>query len=204
MLKIGLTGGIGSGKSTVTRLFAELGVPIIDTDEIARAVVAPHTVGWHAIIDHFGTSIINPTTQELNRRQLRELIFTNLQEKKWLEQLLHPLIREQVQQQTAALTADYCITVIPLLFESAYDYDLDRIVVVDSYPLQQQARVIARDHANAAQVSQIMAQQISREQRLAQADDVIDNTQENLEYLREQILRLHQFYLHLAKQPPPM
>lgn len=199
MLKIGLTGGIGSGKSTVADMFAQLHVPIIDTDQIARQVVEPHTVGWKAIQEHFGANILDAQTQTLNRKQLRNIIFAQPQEKAWLENLLHPLIRAEVNQQLAALTSDYCILVIPLLLETTYDYELDRILVVDALPEQQIARIIARDHISVELAKQIIAQQASREQRLACADDVIDNTQTDRQNLYAQVQALHQRYLNLAK-----
>lgn len=199
MLKIGLTGGIGSGKTTVAELFADLGVPIIDTDQLARLLVTPQSTAWETIATHFGQSIIDPTTHELHRRELRHIIFANPAEKKWLEELLHPLIRDQVNQLTAALKADYCILVIPLLLESEYDYDLDRILVVDSHPEQQVERIVERDQVNADNAKQIMAQQISREERLSQADDIIDNTDSNRANLKKQVDKLHQQYTTLAR-----
>lgn len=199
MLKIGLTGGIGSGKTTVANLFASFGVPIIDTDQLARHLVEPQTIGWQAIADHFGPNILDPNTKELNRRRLREIIFSNAAEKKWLEELLHPLIRAQVDQVLGTLKADYCILVIPLLLESEYDYDLDRILVVDTHPEQQVERVVARDQVKAEEAQQILAHQISREERLAQADDIIDNTLSDPESLKAQVAELHQTYKNLKR-----
>jgi dephospho-CoA kinase len=198
MLKIGLTGGIASGKSTVADLFAELHVPIIDTDQIARQVVEPHTSGWNAIKEHFGAGIIDSPTQTLKRKQLRELIFAHPAEKQWLENLLHPLIRAEVNRQLNLLTSAYCIIVIPLLFESTYDYGFDRVLVVDSLPEQQISRVTSRDQISSALAQQILQQQINREQRLAQADDVIDNTHTTIDHLRAQVLTLHQHYLAIS------
>ncbi|MFI4955419.1 MAG: dephospho-CoA kinase [Gammaproteobacteria bacterium] len=200
MLKIGLTGGIGSGKSTVANMFAQLDVPIIDTDQIARDVVAPHTVGWQSIKQHFGEAIIDAQTQTLNRKQLRQLIFANPEEKKWLENLLHPLIRNEVNLRLSKLISDYCILVIPLLFETTYSYNLDRILVVDSLPEQQISRVTSRDQISTELATEIMAQQINRKQRLQQADDIIDNTHENIKDLHSQVLALHQRYLQLARE----
>ena len=203
MLKIGLTGGIGSGKTMVANLFAQQGVPIIDTDQIARDVVLPNTPGWGAIVEHFGDAILKPGTQTINRRLLRENIFNNPEEKTWLELLLHPLIRNGVDEAVASLHADYCILVIPLLFESAYDYKLDRILVVDAPIEKQISRVITRDQAHREQIEKIIAQQISREERLARADDIIENTSDNVADLSEKVENLHKAYLELAHQKKP-
>jgi dephospho-CoA kinase len=203
MLKIGLTGGIGSGKTTVANLFAELGVPIIDTDQIARSVVAPHTEGWQAVVDHFtpllNLSLIEPHTQQINRKLLREIVFNNPSEKKWLENLLHPLIRAEVDRQVAAVTADYCMLVIPLLFESEYDYKLNRILVIDTETEEQIQRVAERDQVSEEHVLQIISHQVSRKQRLEAADDVIVNQGISLDELRAKVLALHHDYLRLAQ-----
>lgn len=202
MFKVGLTGGIGSGKTTVANLFAELNVPIIDTDQIARAVVAPYTAGWQAIVDHFhpaaGQSLFEAKSQQINRRYLRYIIFNDPAQKKWLENLLHPLIRAEVSCQVSVLNTAYCILVIPLLLENQYDYQLNRILVIDAEPAAQIQRVVARDQMNAEQVQQIISHQISREQRLQQADDVIKNTGMSLDELRVAVFKLHEQYLQLS------
>jgi len=201
MLKIGLTGGIGSGKTTVANLFAELGVPIIDTDQIAHDVVAPHTKGWQAIVDHFSSTkdLIEAQTQQINRRKLREIVFNNIAEKQWLENLLHPLIREEVNRQEKSLNTIYCILVIPLLIESEHDYQLNRILVVDTAPELQIKRVTERDQMNKEQVQQIISSQVPREQRLKHADDVIENTHINIDDLRAKVLGLHRYYLQIGQ-----
>lgn len=198
MLTIGLTGGIGSGKTMITNLFTMLGASTIDTDIIAREVVAPNTPALHAITKHFGSSVIN-ADGSLNRRQLRNIIFNNNLEKKWLEKLLHPLIRAGVQQKLAIVEAPYCILVIPLLLENNRAIPVDRVLVIDVPPAIQIQRVQNRDQISAAEVEAIINHQLSREQRLAAADDVIINDSDHISaLLYQQVENLHQFYLSLA------
>lgn len=205
MFKVGLTGGIGSGKTTVANLFAQLNVPIIDTDQIARAVVAPQTACWQAIVDHFspaaGHSLFEPHTQQINRRYLRHIIFNDPAQKKWLENLLHPLIRAEVTKQVSVLSAAYCILVIPLLLENQYDYQLNRLLIIDAAPATQIQRVIERDQMSVEQVQQIISHQVSREQRLWAADDFIENKDMSVDKLRAAVFKLHQQYLQLAQKP---
>ena len=190
---IGLTGGIGSGKSTVARQFAKLGVPIIDTDIIARQLVQPGTAALQKIIQHFDSAILLENG-ELNRRALGKIVFSNASEKIWLENLLHPLIREQAIAAALATTSPYCIIVIPLLFEHQHDYPLDKIVTLDS-PLELQIeRVAQRDGLNREDILAIIHQQVSREQRLAKADEIIVNDGDET-HLIEQVNKLHQQWL---------
>lgn len=197
MLTIGLTGGIGSGKSTTADYFAEKGITIIDSDQIARDVVAPKTEGLTKIIEHFGTMILD-TKGELNRRKLREIIFNNDSERKWLENLLHPLIRQRMQQQIAQAKSPYCIAVIPLLIETLPNPLIDRILVIDAPESEQLARTMHRDQAALEQIKNIIHSQAKREQRLAAANDILTNDK-NLAHLKHQIDDLHLKYLELAK-----
>lgn len=192
---IALTGGIGSGKSTIASLFAERGVPIIDADIIARELTQPKTSVFSAIIEHFGKSVVLKDGS-LNRTQLRELVFANLAERRWLENLLHPLIRKQIEESIKKITAPYCIVVIPLLFENQPYFFINRILVIDTSEKNQMERVAARDHSDPALVKKILQSQVSREVRLAGADDVIVNNG-NLAELAGQVDRFHQFYLGL-------
>lgn len=199
MLTIGLTGGIGSGKTTIANLFARLQVPIIDTDIIARAMVAPGTTGLNRIIQHFGPTLLN-ADDTLNRRQLRNIIFADKAEKLWLEQLLHPLIRTNLQQQIATLNTPYCILVIPLLLENKRAVTVDRILVIDAPVKVQIQRIQARDQITIAEAKKIINSQLSRKQRLAAADDILLNDSNRVENLLiKQVAKLHQFYLSLAK-----
>lgn len=186
---IGLTGGIGSGKSTVATQFEKLGIEIIDTDLIAREIVQPGTQVLQKIIGHFGHTILLENG-ELNRKALGKIIFSNPTEKAWLEQLLHPVIREKAIAAAKAVTSSYCIIVIPLLFETHNHYPLDHIVVVDS-PLEKQIeRVEKRDHLSRAEILAIINQQVSREERLQKADDIILNDSDEAN-LMKQVKKLH-------------
>lgn len=198
MMKIGLTGGIGSGKSTVAQLFSELGIPVIDADVIAREVVMPGAKALTKIVEHFGSTILT-TNGELDRQQLRQKVFSDSKERKWLEQLLHPLILEEMKSRAEQLHGDYCLLVIPLLLEIAPYEIIDRILVVDIPEELQIIRAQQRDNTNAAQIDAIIKTQVNRLQRLAVADDVIHNDG-NLADLKKQVLELHQFYLDLIKK----
>jgi dephospho-CoA kinase len=193
MIVIGLTGGIGSGKSTVADLFAANGVPIIDTDVIARNVTATGQPALIAIINQFGEEILTPSG-ELNRAHLRKIIFTDPQKKFWLEQLLHPLIRAEVASQVATLKAPYCIVVIPLLFETSPNPIINRVLAVQSLPDQQIIRVSSRDGTDAQIITKIIDSQISSEKRLELADDIIYNTASIAELI-PQVNLLHEEYL---------
>ena len=197
MLVIGLTGGIGSGKSTVAKMFIALGVPVIDMDQIARQVVEPGQPALKQIIHEFGASILD-TDGRLNRRKLRELIFESVENRRRLEMILHPLIRQETQQQISKLDATYCIVVIPLLLESNQRSLVDRILVVDVPEALQITRTIQRDDVSAADAQKILAAQVNRNRRLAAADDVIDNSEE-LEQVRIRVAKLDQHYRRLAR-----
>lgn len=196
MLKIGLTGGIGSGKSTVCRLFAELGAPIIDADIIARQLVEPNSSTLKKLVRQFGKQILNPD-QSLNRAYLRDLVFSDKSKKAELDQLMHPLIYDEIEKQVKALNSSYCIIAIPLLLETQQMQRVDRIVVVDCNADTQLLRVVSRDHLKPEQVLNIIASQMPRQQRLSFADDVIDNSCSPA-HLAEQVKRLHNSYNLLA------
>lgn len=198
MLVVGLTGGIGSGKSTVTELFAKCGVPIIDADLIARDITQPNTPLLKKITEHFGPTIL-ASDGTLNRKQLREIIFKDITQRVWLEKLLHPQIHQAILQKIHQLSAHaYCIVVIPLLIESSSYAFLDRILVVDTPEALQIERVMARDKSQREHVEAILNAQATREHRLAHADDVIVNTG-NIADLEPQIAQLHERYLALAE-----
>ena len=193
---VGLTGGIGSGKSTVATLFADNGIALVDADVVARQVVAPGSPALAAIAEHFGPTVLQADGQ-LNRAALRLQVFSDEAARQWLNQLLHPLIREQMQQQLAAATSPYVLWVVPLLLENGLNQDCDRVLVVDAPADTQRQRVLARDAS--ADADAIMARQLSRRERLAAADDIIDNSG-TPDALAEQVDVLHQRYLSLAAQ----
>lgn len=188
MLVVGLTGGIASGKSAVADLFAELDITIIDTDIIARQLVEPGQNAYQKIVDHFGTEVVNSDGQ-LNRAQLRQKIFTNPDEKQWLELLLHPLIRNITAQRIQLADSNYCIVVIPLLYETWPNPLLDRVLVVDCTPELQLQRLIQRDKLSDELAHSIIAQQASRTERLSLADDIIENN-DNLTVLTKIVRKM--------------
>lgn len=195
---VGVSGGIGSGKTTVTDLFAERGVDVIDADVIARQVVEPGTVAFSAIVDKFGQSVVQ-VDGSLDRAKLRELVFNNNDSKNWLNQLLHPAIREQMILQTQQAKSAYCLLSVPLLVENKLHQLVDRVLIVDVQESTQLQRAVARDQSNQQQIESIMKAQANREQRLAVADDIIDNNGPTKD-LPEQILLLHKRYMQIANE----
>lgn len=193
---VGLTGGIATGKSTVAALFAELGVPIIDADVIARDLTEVNSPAHTAIIERYGDRVV--FKGELNRAALRSIIFSHEEERHWLEKLLHPLITIAIKEQMMQVNAPYCIAAIPLLVETGpYDF-IQRILVVDAPRLVQMERLMMRDHASKTEALAILETQADRETRLAQADDIIENDG-ILADLRERVKKLHEQYLQLSQ-----
>ncbi|MCD1639079.1 dephospho-CoA kinase [Pseudomonas stutzeri] len=192
---LGLTGGIGSGKSAVAEQFASLGVHTVDADQAARWVVEPGRPALLQIAQHFGDGVLLPTG-ELNRAALRERIFADSAERQWLERLLHPLIRSEIADHLARADSPYAIMVSPLLIESGQYRTVDRVLVVDVPEVLQIARTVARDQASEEQVRAILKVQAAREERLRHADDVLVNDRD-LSWLRSEVERLHHFYLLL-------
>jgi dephospho-CoA kinase len=195
-LRIGLTGGIASGKSTVAQRFAELGIPVIDADLAAREVVAPGTPGLAQVIERFGPSVL-AENGELDRRALRQLIFKDPDSRQDLEAILHPLIRAAMEHRTERAVGPYVVMAIPLLVESGSRGRVDRILVVDVDEAVQLRRVQSRDGGSLDQARAILASQVNRAARLAAADDVILNSGTVTE-LRQAVDRLHAKYLCLA------
>lgn len=193
MLKVGLTGGIGAGKTTVAKLFAGLGAPIIDADEVAHALVAKGQAALGRIQQLFGDSVLL-ADGSLNRPYLSDIIFADTEQKKRLEALLHPLIMANIQQQLAALNSPYCIIAIPLLFEADMTAFVDRVLVVDCPVECQISRVIARDKMSNEKIQTIINSQVSRALRCAKADDLIDNAVIPHKPLAEQVKTLHNLY----------
>jgi len=196
MLIIGLTGGIGSGKSTVTKHFEQLGVPVIDADIITRELVRPGEVALKEIEAHFGPDIIQ-TDGQLNRAWLRARIFNNAEERKTLEGILHPRAKKYAQNRIAELKAPYCILCVPLLVESGWNDLVQRVLVIDLPRELQIQRTMDRDGITKNQVETIINTQIDRDGRLAAADDVLTNTGDKLSLL-EQVDTFHKQYLKQA------
>jgi dephospho-CoA kinase len=195
--RVGLTGGIASGKTTVANLFAALGVTIVDTDLLAREVVAPGSALLQEIAAHFGAQVLQKDGS-LDRRQLRERVFSNPDERRWLESVTHPAIRELTDARCREATGPYVIVAIPLLVETNGAGRFDRVLVVDCEPELQLARLQARDGMSRAEAEGILGAQAGREQRLAVADDVIRN-EGDIASLRDQVERLHLQYSAAAK-----
>lgn len=200
MLRIGLTGGIASGKSTVANLFAALGVDLIDTDAIARELVEPGTPALAAIREAFGPDVLT-AGGELDRRRLRNIVFADAAKRRKLEAILHPRIRREALARAESSDAPYVMLAVPLLFESGFDRLVDRSLVVDCPETVQLERLIRRDDVAETEARAVMAAQMSRESRRQAADDVIDNGG-SLESTRAQVLALHERYLDLARNCP--
>lgn len=202
MYVVAITGGIGSGKTTVANQFAALGIEVVDADLIARDVVAPGTPALAAIASHFGPEMLTGQGQ-LDRRALRERIFSDPAAKSWLNALLHPIIRSEMLRQCAAASSPYCLLVVPLLVENRLTELADRVLVIDVDEATQIERTCRRDGVSREQAQAILASQASRSERLAMADDVLDNQSGTTETIRERILALHETYLAFASQQAP-
>ena len=201
MLVVGLTGGIAAGKSTATAFFRERGVPVIDADEVAREVVAPGTPGLAAVVDAFGLRVLH-ADGTLDRRRLRDIVFADPAQRRRLENILHPLIQDEIRAHLQRLSAPYCILAVPLLVESpALRALVHRVLVIDVPVEVQIARLMQRDRMTAAQCQAMLAAQASRTQRLEGADDVVDNATD-IDTLRRQLEHLHAHYLELARRAP--
>ncbi|NMP15792.1 dephospho-CoA kinase [Thalassotalea sp. Y01] len=196
---IGLTGGIGSGKTTVANLFAEYGVDIIDADIVARQIVQPGQPALQHIAAHFGEDYIL-ADGKLNRAKLREKVFANPDDKAWLNGLLHPLIRQTMNEQCQNAKSPYCFLVAPLLIENGINRSVDNVLVIDVKPETQIARTVARDNNSKEQVKRIIAAQVGREERLIHADFVINNDKATMEELRMQVEILHRKFLKMVTE----
>ena len=196
MFVVGLTGGIGSGKSTVADLFAARGVEVIDADIVAREVVMPGSAALGVIRERFGADVLNDDGS-LDRRRLRERVFADPAERQWLERLLHPQVGERIRELLASSSAPYCLLVAPLLLEGSLSELVDRVLVVDIPEELQLKRTIARDGSSRDTITAIMAAQLSRRERLARADDVVDNSGDRAA-LVDKVGQLHETYCRLA------
>lgn len=195
-LRIGLTGGIASGKSLVADAFVQRGVTVIDTDRIAREIVAPGTPVLAEVADAFGTAILAPDGT-LDRRALRAIVFADDAQRRRLEAILHPRIRQRTLERADADAGRYHVIAVPLLIETDFHTLVDRVLVVDCPETTQRERLLRRDDEDPGQAERILAAQVSRQTRLAGADDVIDNGGSRAATCA-QVARLHERYLELA------
>lgn len=195
-LIVGLTGGIASGKTAVSDCFEDLGVPVIDADVVAREVVEPGEPAVEKIIELFGNQVLD-SDGRLERKRLRAAIFNDPEQRKQLESLLHPIIRNRMQEKLEKIDHDYVVLSIPLLLEADQTGMVDRVLVVDVPEEEQIRRTIQRDGGSREDVLRIMSAQISREERFSRADDVIDNAG-SLTELEQQVGKLDRFYRTIA------
>ena len=193
MMVVGVTGGIGSGKSAATEHFQKLGITVIDADVIARAIVAPNSPVLQAIVGQFGDDVVH-TNGSLNRAKLRATIFANDVAKQQLNSIMHPAIRDEIHRQLAVATSPYVILAAPLLLENGLEHLCNRVLVIDVPEAVQLKRTVNRDSVDEAQVLSIMAAQLKRAERTAKADDIIDNSG-SLTDLHAQVEKLHSQYL---------
>jgi dephospho-CoA kinase len=198
--RVALTGGIASGKTTVANMFAELGAVLIDTDIIARDVVAKGSTGLEQVVDRFGSSVLD-ADGKLDRRTLRGIVFADSEKRLQLEGILHPLIRAEAERQMRTKGGPYQVIIVPLLVESPLKDRVDRILVVDCSEERQLERLLDRDFETEEQARRMITAQSSREDRLALADDVISNDSD-IALTRQQVADTHQAYLALASAPP--
>jgi len=197
MFSVGLTGGIASGKTTVSNLFEALGVPVIDTDVISRKLLEPGELAYRQACAQFGKDILLPNGA-IDRASLRKIVFSDRNQKSWLEAMLHPLIYQRSHDAMVEHSrADYVLLVVPLLFETNFQSLVDRILVVDCPAEQQIRRLMKRDGIDEELAQKILAQQLGNSDRVARAHDIIDNRDDSID-LASQVAVLHQSYLQLS------
>lgn len=197
MLRVALTGGIGSGKSTAAALFAARGVPVLDADECVHRLTQPGQTAYRDIVEHFGSAILDGE-RRIDRKRLRQRVFDDPAERRRLEAILHPRVRRAMEDEILGLSSPYCLLVIPLLFETTERFPVDRVLVVDADEQRQIERAARRDAANIEQIRQIIAAQLPRAERVRRAQDVITNNA-GLAELEAAVERLHRLYLEAAR-----
>ena len=195
---VGLTGGIGSGKSAAANFFQNEGITVIDADDLSREVIEQDTPGFEKIVDCFGSAIID-SDGSINRAFLRQEVFDDEKKKKLLESIIHPLVRDLMIEKIAASQSPYSIIMVPLIFETNSMNNYNRILVIDCDPIVQLERAMLRDKNSKIQIQKIIDSQCSREERISIANDVIPNN-DSLENLRIRSIAMHKFYLGLSKK----
>ena len=193
---VGLTGGIGSGKSAAANFFQNEGITVIDADDLSREVIEEGTPGFASIVEYFGSKIID-SDGSINREHLRKEVFDDDKKKKLLESIIHPLVRELMVKKIAASKSPYSIVMVPLIFETNSMSNYNRILVIDCDPKIQLERAMLRDNNSKAQIEKIMDTQCSREERISIANDIIPNN-DSLENLKIRSIAMHKFYLGLS------
>ena len=195
---VGLTGGIGSGKSAAANFFQNEGITVIDADELSREVIEQDTPGFEKIVDCFGSAIID-SDGSINRAFLRQEVFDDEKKKKLLESIIHPLVRDLMIEKIAASQSPYSIIMVPLIFETNSMNNYNRILVIDCDPIVQLERAMLRDKDSKIQIQKIIDSQCSREERISIANDIIPNN-DSLENLKIRSIAMHKFYLGLSKK----
>ena len=195
---VGLTGGIGSGKSAAANFFQNEGITVIDADDLSREVIEQDTPGFEKIVDCFGSAIID-SDGSINRAFLRQEVFDDEKKKKLLESIIHPLVRDLMIEKIAASQSPYSIIMVPLIFETNSMNNYNRILVIDCDPIVQLERAMLRDKNSKIQIQKIIDSQCSREERISIANDIIPNN-DSLENLRIRSIAMHKFYLGLSKK----
>ncbi|MDJ0881269.1 MAG: dephospho-CoA kinase [Gammaproteobacteria bacterium] len=197
MFRVGLTGGIASGKSTVSQYFKELGIKVIDTDEISRHLMEPGQYAYQQTVKHFGDYILKPD-KSLNRERLREQVFNHPAEKKWLEEMIHPLIKQEAEKALGTVQSDYALLVVPLMYESGFDQLVDHVIAIDCPASVQKKRLMERDHISEPLAEKMIHSQMRNDRRHALANTVLYNG-ENKD-LKVKIRLLHHHLKRLAKR----
>lgn len=197
-MTVALTGGIGSGKSEVSKIFSSLGIPVIDTDIISRELVYPGSAALAQITEQFGNQFLLEDGN-LDRQKMRELVFNDKNARASLEQILHPLIQQEVQHRLSSLHDSYAIVVIPLLVETGQQSSMDRVLLVDTPETIQRNRVMSRDNIDQDLFENIIKSQATRQERQAIADDIILNDSDDLSLLQKKVADLHEKYLQLTR-----
>ena len=198
MFAVGLTGGIASGKTTISDLFADRGIPVIDTDIISRQLLQPGELAYRQVREHFGEAILRDDGS-IDRKRLREIVFNNRDAKTWLETMLHPLIfQRSLDAIQGSVGAAYVLVVVPLLFETNFQSLVDRVLAVDCPAERQIERLVRRDRIDRALAQKMHEQQLGNDERLARAHDVIDNRDDGSD-LEPRVDELHRQYLRLAQ-----